>query len=51
MSTRQLAQLLKISTRKLRRVLRTIPRYNDGIYTRYQLSPATQKRVRSLVSA
>lgn len=51
MTTSQYAQKLRISPRKLRKVLRTLPRYQDGVYTRYLLSPFTQKIVAKKLAA
>ena len=49
MTTREFAKVLKVTPRKLRRVLRTLN--NDDTYTRYTLTPSQQKRIRKVLAA
>lgn len=45
MTTKELASTLKISTRALRRILRSFKRYDDKKYTRYRLTKADVAQV------
>ncbi len=51
MTTREFAKELKITSRKLRRILRSINRFADGVYTRYKLNKRDMTQIRKALES
>lgn len=50
-TTKQVASMFRITARKARRILRSIERFNDKKYTRYQLNKRDVASIKSRLQA